>query len=139
MTDLTTRKMPKFATEMARLELTVQSGGEPDVAAGPCVVASAAAVAWHLGVPVSLGPAVALAPSWAVTTSEAASKCAGGSLSARSTLVLEGRDISIENLTLDGALVVKAVPGAHVTLKDLTVTNAGWEFVPLPTDPEELV
>eukprot|EP01052_Picozoa_sp_SAG31_P018416 SAG31_NODE_1304_length_8894_cov_22.532689_2_plen_352_part_00 len=110
---------------------------QPEVPAEPCAV-TASEPTTYLGVPVALGPAVVLAPSWAVTTEEAASKVSGGSVSARSTLVLEGRDIALENCTLDGALVVKAVPGAHVTLKDLTVSNAGWEFVPLPTDEQEL-
>jgi len=32
MSDLTTQQMPQFASEMARLQLTMQTGGEPDVA-----------------------------------------------------------------------------------------------------------
>lgn len=118
-------------------EPTAQVEEQPQVPAAPCTVTTGEATTYQ-GVPVVLGPAVVLSPSWAVTTAEAASKVSGGSISARSTLVLEGRDIALENCTIDGALVVKAVPGAHVTLKDLTVSNAGWEFLPLPTDEQEL-
>ena len=90
----------------------------------PIAIESAAAQPF-LDIPVVLGPAVVLAPAFAVTSVEAASKVNGGSVSARSTLVIEGRDVVLDNLVLDGALVVKAVPGARVTLKNLTITNSG--------------
>lgn len=76
------------------------------------------------------------------------------SISGRSTLYLEGPGISVGALALDGALIVRAVPGATVSecamrhapagslgtadgplpraaIKRLRVENAGWEFVPL--------
>lgn len=52
-------------------------------------------------------------------------------ISQRSTLVVEGPDVVIESLDLDGALVIKAVAGAKVTVKGLKVSNAGWSLVPL--------
>jgi UDP-sugar pyrophosphorylase len=45
-------------------------------------------------------------------------------------LVLEG-DISVEALDLDGALVIRAAPGAHVRVARARVRNAGWAIVPL--------
>lgn len=58
------------------------------------------------------------------------------SISSKSTLVLEGPNLVIESLTLDGTLVIKAIPGAKVTVKKLSVANAGWELVPL-SSPED--
>ena len=56
-------------------------------------------------------------------------------ISARSTLVVEGPDVVLEGLELDGALVIKAVAGAKVTLKKgFKVLNKGWNFVPLTPD-----
>lgn len=52
-------------------------------------------------------------------------------LAPRSVLLLDGADIHIKNLRVDGALVVKAVPGAHVVIDGLTVSNAGWKWTPL--------
>jgi UDP-sugar pyrophosphorylase len=46
-------------------------------------------------------------------------------------LLLDGRDISIKNLRVDGALVVRAVPGARVVIDGLTVSNAGWQWTTL--------
>jgi len=52
-------------------------------------------------------------------------------MSARSTLMVSGHDIRIEGLDLDGTLIVRAVPGANVHLKNLTVKNRGWVIEPL--------
>jgi hypothetical protein len=52
-------------------------------------------------------------------------------LAPRSVLVLDGRDITVKNLRVRGALVVRAVPGAQVVLDGLTVSNAGWTWTPL--------
>lgn len=52
-------------------------------------------------------------------------------LAPRSVLLLQGRDVIVRNLRVDGALVVRAVPGARVVLDGLSVSNAGWEWAPL--------
>lgn len=52
-------------------------------------------------------------------------------LAPKSVLLLEGRDIHIKNLKVDGALVVKAAPGAKVVIDGLAVSNAGWKWTPL--------
>lgn len=70
-----------------------------------------------LGVPVTLFPAVVLKPSFAATSKELESKFQGGSISKRSTLVVEGEGVEIADLTLDGALVIKAAPGVKLAVK----------------------
>lgn len=66
----------------------------------------------------------------------------GGSMSATSTLMLSGANVRVENLDLDGTLIVRAVAGANVHLKDLVVKNRGWAIEPLKEGgrraPEEL-
>ncbi|KAL3907463.1 MAG: hypothetical protein SGILL_008864, partial [Bacillariaceae sp.] len=47
----------------------------------------------------------------------------------RSSMVLEGHHLTIKNLDLDGALVIKAGEDTHVTVDGLKVRNKGWEFV----------
>ena len=47
---------------------------------------------------------------------DAPCKVRGGSISARSTLVIDGEDIIVDGLVLDGALIVKAVAGASVRI-----------------------
>lgn len=46
-------------------------------------------------------------------------------------LVLDGPDIQVKNLKVEGALVVKAVPGAEVVIDGLAVSNAGWKWTSL--------
>jgi UDP-sugar pyrophosphorylase len=45
--------------------------------------------------------------------------------SAGSVLVVEGAGVKLESLELDGALTIRACPGANVTVKGLNVKNAG--------------
>jgi len=52
-------------------------------------------------------------------------------MSAKSTLHLDGRDIEVKSLDLDGTLIVKAAPGAHVVIDDLKVENEGWVLDPI--------
>jgi UDP-sugar pyrophosphorylase len=68
---------------------------------------------------------VVLSPAFGVTSSEVADKVRGGSISAASTLVVDGEGVILEGLTLDGALIVRAAAGATVHI------NRGWEFVAL--------
>lgn len=92
-----------------------------------------------LGIPVMPGPRVILRPSFAQTLAEVRTKISGGSVSGQGTLVLDGKDITLENVEIaDGAaLVVKAVDGAKVTVKDLKVDNAGFELVKLTAEEME--
>ena len=65
-----------------------------------------------------------------------------GRISARSTLIVSGPDVRLTNLDLDGTLIIRAVPGAHVEIRDLAVKNKGWAMEPLKGGgaraPEEL-
>jgi UDP-sugar pyrophosphorylase len=92
-----------------------------------------------LDIPVVPGPRVLLRPSFAMTLAEGREKISGGSIAGQGTLLLDGKDITLENVEItDGsALVVKAVPDAKVTLKNLTVDNAGFELVKLTAEEME--
>lgn len=67
------------------------------------------------GVPVHDGAHIVLMPSFACSLHELREKLKGASIriSARSTLILEGSNVLINKLDLDGALVVRAAPGMH--------------------------
>ena len=54
-----------------------------------------------------------------------------------STLVLDGHDIELHSLNLTGALIVRAVPGAKVVIKDAVVSNEGWHLQRLADLSEE--
>lgn len=57
-------------------------------------------------------------------------------LGSKAVLVINGADVHIKALSVDGALVVNAVPGAHVTLDGLEVQNQGWRWMGLhPNKP----
>uniref|UniRef100_A0A383VCY8 UTP-monosaccharide-1-phosphate uridylyltransferase n=1 Tax=Tetradesmus obliquus TaxID=3088 RepID=A0A383VCY8_TETOB len=87
----------------------------------------------YIGIPVEEWPRVVLSPSFAPCLAAVKDKVAQGSLllAPKSVLLLEGRDISVKNLRVDGALVVRAVPGAKVVLDGLTVSNQGWSWTPI--------
>ncbi len=85
------------------------------------------------GVPVVPGPRVVVRPSFAMTVDEVRQKVHGGSISDEATLVLDGRDIQLDNVTLSGnaGLVIRAVEGAKVLVKDLRVENDGYALTRL--------
>ncbi len=85
-----------------------------------------------LGVPFTLGPKVIPRPSFALTLAEGRGKVSGGSISGEATLILDGADITLENVELSGksALIVKACEGAKVTVKG-AFENEGFELVEL--------
>jgi UDP-sugar pyrophosphorylase len=79
---------------------------------------------------------VVFAPSFAPSFSAAKARFlnpSAVSITARSSLVLEG-DITVSALEIDGALVVRAVAGAHVRLTNVKVKNAGLRLVPLTAE-----
>ena len=91
-----------------------------------------------LDIPMVRGPRALLRPSFALTLDEVRAKISGGSIAGEATLILDGKDISLENVNIaDGAaLVIKACDGAKVTVKNLTVENAGFELVKLTAEEE---
>ena len=71
-------------------------------------------------------PLISLAAAFAPAYGAVMDKVRGGWVSQRSSLVLEAANVRIDDVELDGALVVKAVPEAAVRIKHLKVQNAGW-------------
>ncbi|KAK6939932.1 UDPGP family [Dillenia turbinata] len=65
-------------------------------------------------------------PKWAVTYSEVKRKVTGNcSISQRSTMLINGRNISLEDLSLDGALLVSSVDDTEVKVGG-SIHNKGW-------------
>ncbi len=91
-----------------------------------------------LGIPFTSGPRVILRPFFAMTLAEVREKIKGGKISGDATLVLDGKNIALENveITAGSALVIKAADGAHVAAKDLKIENGGFELVPLTADEQ---
>ena len=67
------------------------------------------------GQEVEVWPRIVWSPSWALTFAEVCKKLSGSiKISQRSTLVIDGRDISLKDVTLDGTLVLRSNPDAQV-------------------------
>lgn len=78
------------------------------------------------GQEVEVWPHIICKPKWALTFSEVKSKVTGScSISQKSTIVINGRNIFIGDLSLDGALVINSVDDAEVKVGG-TVQNKGW-------------
>jgi UDP-sugar pyrophosphorylase len=74
-----------------------------------------------------LPPRVILCPSWAPIRNEARKKIRSPvDISGSSTLVLNGRDITLDNVRLDGVLIINTVPGARVVIKDVQCKSLPW-------------
>ncbi|XP_024981603.1 UDP-sugar pyrophosphorylase 1-like [Cynara cardunculus var. scolymus] len=73
-------------------------------------------------------------PKWAVTFADVKSKVRGNnSVSQKSTLVIKGGNILIEDLSLDGALIVDCVDDAEVKVEGCVVNN-GWRIEGIDKD-----
>ncbi len=55
-------------------------------------------------------------------------------ISQGASLVIEAPDAHIRNLRVYGALRIKAVPNASITIDGLTVSNVGWNWRGLSPD-----
>lgn len=74
------------------------------------------------GQEVEVWPRITWKPKWGLTFSLIKSKvCGNCSISQRSTLAIKGQKIFIENLSLDGALIIDAVDDAEVWLDSILV------------------
>jgi len=90
----------------------------------------------YSGITVPGGARVVLAPSFGQTRAAVRQRVTGKvRISDRSTLVLEG-DVTLKNLDLDGTLVVRARPGASLTIDGAVVVNKGWQFLSVDETPE---
>ncbi|XAR49596.1 UTP-monosaccharide-1-phosphate uridylyltransferase [Bertholletia excelsa] len=78
------------------------------------------------GQEVEVWPRVTWKPQWAITFADVRSKVSGSCcISQKSTLVINGSNIFLEDLFLDGALVINSVEDAEVKVGG-SVQNKGW-------------
>lgn len=78
------------------------------------------------GQEVEVWPRVIWKPKWALTFSDVKRKIQGNcSVTQRSTMVIKGRNVLIDGLSLDGALVVDCIDEAEVKVEG-SVQNKGW-------------
>ncbi|XP_004502545.1 UDP-sugar pyrophospharylase [Cicer arietinum] len=94
------------------------------------------------GQEVEVWPRITWKPKWGLTFSLIKSKVSGNcSISQRSTLAIKGKKIFIENLSVDGALIIDAVDDTEVTVGG-SVQNNGWTLEPVDfkdaSEPEVL-
>ncbi|KAF6137070.1 hypothetical protein GIB67_030834 [Kingdonia uniflora] len=82
------------------------------------------------GQEVEVWPRIVWEPKWALTFADVKEKVHGHcSISQRSTLVIKGHNVAIEDLTLDGALIISSAEGvedAKVTTVRGKVQNKGF-------------
>ncbi|KAL3665577.1 hypothetical protein V7S43_009611 [Phytophthora oleae] len=93
-----------------------------------------------LDIPVDCsGPQIVFGSGFALSQTTLAKKFAKPSaisLTARSTLIVEGADVTFEALELDGAVRIVACQGATVEVKSLSVKNAGVECEAVAADSD---
>ncbi|CAJ2667661.1 unnamed protein product [Trifolium pratense] len=94
------------------------------------------------GQEVEVWPRVTWKPKWGLTFSLIKSKVSGNcSISQRSTLAIKGQKVFIENLSLDGALIIESANDAEVNVGG-SVQNKGWTIEPVDykdsSEPEVL-
>jgi UDP-sugar pyrophosphorylase len=97
----------------------------------------------YLGIKVVPGAAIVLKPSFVSAPAEYKAKFPYPEkvrISARSTLVVDGSGVTIEQLDLDGALVLKCADGKSLTVnKSEPITNAGWVRVKDENSSDEII
>lgn len=92
------------------------------------------------GIPVTPGPRIILSSSFAITQDQIFKKIGSGNkVSNRSSLIVDGENIHIMNLKLDGALVIRTGQDCHVTIDGLVVHNKGYEFVEVESSSSDSV
>jgi len=139
------KNSPAGAVEKFKTGNHPQSGttGETDLFAANCRILRLAGATidppvkrTFNGIDVDLEARVVWSPQWAVSFAGVRARLAPDAkvqITQRSTLVLDG-DIILEELTLDGTLIICAAPGSRVTIKLLVVKNEGWELDPASKD-----
>jgi UDP-sugar pyrophosphorylase len=89
------------------------------------------------GIPITPGPRIVVDPSAGWTPSVLRKSLPGPlNFTTRSSLVVEGPNVIVKKLDLDGALVIRAGPESHVTVDGLSVKNKGWEVTELDESKE---
>jgi UDP-sugar pyrophosphorylase len=124
--------------------------GEADQLAAPrammraigCHVEDAAEECYR-GIKVTLGPAIVLKPSFVTAPAEYKTKFPTPDkvkISARSTLVVNGSGVTIEQLDLDGALVIDCPEGKTLKVnRPDQIKNAGWVRVRDEESTDEVI
>ncbi|KAF8772170.1 hypothetical protein HU200_006054 [Digitaria exilis] len=80
------------------------------------------------GQEVEVWPRITWSPRWGLTFKDVKEKVRGNSsISQRSTFVINGRNIFLEDLSLDGTLIVNSVDEAEVKVTG-RVQNKGWNI-----------
>lgn len=75
------------------------------------------------GQKVDVWPRVIWSPRWALTFADVCKKLSGSlHISQRSTLILDGAQILLEDVSLDGTLVLHAIPETEVRSISISVT-----------------
>ncbi|XP_058072135.1 UDP-sugar pyrophosphorylase-like isoform X2 [Magnolia sinica] len=83
------------------------------------------------GQEVEVWPRITWKPKWGLTFTDVRKKVSGGcSISQRSTMVIKGQNVFLENLSLDGALVINAAEASEVKVGG-SVQNKGWIIEPV--------
>eukprot|EP00727_Mastigamoeba_balamuthi_P011383 m51a1_g6868 putative udp-sugar pyrophosphorylase-like (617) ;mRNA; f:161448-163945 len=101
-------------------------------------VAAPAGVTYN-GVPLELWPRVVLSTAFAPSFDQLRGKVGSGvEVSQRSVLIVEGADVRIKSLKLDGTLVIRASGDATVVVDGLEVRNKGWRFEPVSWEDKSL-
>ena len=81
-------------------------------------------------------PILVLSPAASLTLSDMHSHfCGSLKMSDKSILLIDGTNIFLENVVLDGTLIIRACPGANVYIRDATIQNDGWIMKRKPEDP----
>ncbi|MBF0521675.1 MAG: hypothetical protein HQL24_01315 [Candidatus Omnitrophica bacterium] len=83
------------------------------------------------GVPYLSAAKIAFASGFAVTPEELKKKVHGGKISNHSMLYVNGENIYLNNLDLDGTLIIKARDDQELTINNLKVVNEGYAIVPV--------
>lgn len=97
-----------------------------------CIIPEAGTEGTYAGILISFPPICVLLPSFGTSPGEVKDRFGPGggiTMSGNSAIVLQG-DVTFEGrVEVEGALVVRALNGAYVTVKRLSVKNQGWEIV----------
>uniref|UniRef100_A0A6U6C210 UTP-monosaccharide-1-phosphate uridylyltransferase n=1 Tax=Guillardia theta TaxID=55529 RepID=A0A6U6C210_GUITH len=91
----------------------------------------------YAGIKLDFSPMVVLLPSFGTSLSDIKDRISPGAsieITSRSALVVEGEVFFEGKLKLDGALELRAQPGSSIIVKNLEVTNSGWEIVEVKQD-----
>jgi hypothetical protein len=87
--------------------------------------------------PLPAGPRLVVAPAFAVTVGELLAKLRRLQICRDATLVIEGEQVEIDDLQLNGTLIVRATGASRLYLKGLRVCNDGWPIRQLVGDGQD--